>query len=210
MRRARSRTSGCSRIATRSSASFWSGAVLAVGERHCCCRAGVAPPCRVLASFGQLLATDHCMMSCRPGMLAAGMQQPSTFTACVHSFPLPCRYVSKQYLDEVHRQSEPFKAFFSGYLVSRGAMSIQQPAAAVVKRGHSCAIMCLCPDGCGPGCCVQHLVWHGCAADRAFTLLLPCHRKSSARGAKRTHWSCRCKAMWRGEPAMRSGEGGRP
>lgn len=28
------------------------------------------------------------------------------------------RYVSKQYLDDVHCQSEPFKAFYSGYLVS--------------------------------------------------------------------------------------------
>ena len=83
-------------------------------------------------------------------------------------------YVSKQYLDDVHCQSQPFKSFFSGYLVS---LPLRASEAGSFGSGARMA-----GQRSWPG-------WEGCRS-----LLTPpprrhaCRRRrSSASGARRTH-----------------------
>lgn len=97
------------------------------------------------------------IMRCQPDRSCSASQcvaaimarqcQPSAAggTQAFHCTPLRS-YTSKQYLDDVHCISEPFKAFFSGYLVSRkgwwghssSRCPLQRLAAMVVR----CCVHC--------------------------------------------------------------------
>ena len=65
------------------------------------------------------------------------VQAPSLGQGCLRAGCLPmdcvrggCRYISKEYIDSVHTASQPFKAFFEGYLVrvQRACLPTRQPA----------------------------------------------------------------------------------